>query len=96
MYVAIHEAGAPRNGDEVVIGHYPKKERGRNLTGNSLHGAKQFLKRIFFEDMIKLKCKINTRYFIFKTILKRFLARYFSEPWLFQVAGLEASGLQNF
>ena len=68
MYVAIHEEGAPRNDGEVVIGHYPKQERGRNLTGNYLHGAKQFLKRIFFEDMIKLKCKIKTRYFFFKNI----------------------------
>ena len=66
LYVAIHEAGAPRNGEEVVIGHYSKKERGRNLTGNSFHDV-TVLKIIFSEDMIKLKCKINTRYFIFKT-----------------------------
>ena len=42
LYVAIREAGAPKNGDEVVIGHYPKKERGRNLIGNSLYDVKQF------------------------------------------------------
>ena len=44
--------------------------------------------------MIKLKYKINTRYFIFKP--EHFLARYFSKPRLFQVADFQASGLQLY
>ena len=40
LYVALHQEGAPRNGDEVVIDNNLRKNREGNMPGNSIFCVK--------------------------------------------------------
>lgn len=49
LYVAICGEGAPRSGDEVVIGNNQKSANGTVLPGKFIYGVKQIQKQVFLK-----------------------------------------------
>ena len=49
LYVAIRGEGAPRSGDEVVIGDNQKRENGTVLPGTFIYGGKLIQKQVFLK-----------------------------------------------
>ena len=58
LYVAIRREGAPRGGDEVVIGNNQKSKNGTVLQGKFIYGVKLTQKQVFLKKLITLWVKI--------------------------------------